>query len=210
MRAPMQQPDPQTSPERSERARRRGIFSRSGNASSDYPSRSDGPDDVFAAYQHVVEERLEEGLHAIQQTAYSLMHEIAGEVWRTAGGNKQDVQAKILENISRDQTIRSLIAHSDERFQALAVRTARLEDEIASMAEQTRAAKDALAGGIETLSKAAGHVALQGLEQVRAQLDEVGRQVAVAFQAIAERDRAIVETVESRVREHGELVTQET
>ncbi|HEX7463786.1 MAG TPA: hypothetical protein VF382_02690, partial [Actinomycetota bacterium] len=165
---------------------------------------------MVAAYQHIVEERLEEGLHAIQQTAYSLMHEIAGEVWRTAGGNKQDVQAKILENISRDQTIRSLIAHSDERFQDLAVRTARLEDEIASMVEQTRAAKDALAGGIETLSKAAGSVALHGLEEVRAQLDEVGRQVVAAFQAIAERDRAIVETVESRVREHGELVTQET
>ncbi len=206
----MQQPDPQTSPEGSERARRRGIFSRSGNASSDHPSHDGRSEDVVAAYQHIVEERLEEGLHAIQQTAYSLMHEIAGEVWRTAGGNKQDVQAKILENISRDQTIRSLIAHSDERFQDLAVRTARLEDEIASMAEQTRAAKDALAGGIETLSKAAGSVALHGLEEVRAQLDEVGRQVVAAFQAIAERDRAIVETVESRVREHGELVTQET
>ena len=206
----MQQPDPQTSPEGSERARRRGIFSRSGNASSDHPSHDGRSEDVVAAYQHIVEERLEEGLHAIQQTAYSLMHEIAGEVWRTAGGNKQNVQAKILENISRDQTIRSLIAHSDERFQDLAVRTARLEDEIASMAEQTRAAKDALAGGIETLSKAAGSVALHGLEEVRAQLDEVGRQVVAAFQAIAERDRAIVETVESRVREHGELVTQET
>ncbi|MEW6059503.1 MAG: hypothetical protein AB1551_05070 [Actinomycetota bacterium] len=206
----MQQGDPQTSFEGSRRARRRGFFSRSGDAPSDALSHDDPTEAVVATYQRIVEERLEEGLHAIQQTAYALMHEIAGEVWRTAGGNKEEVRAKILEGISRDQAIRSLIAHSDERFQDLAVRTARLEDEISALSEQTRAAKDALAGGIETLSEAAGSVALHGLEEVRQQLDEVGRQVAAAFQAIAERDRAIVETIDSRVREHGELVAQET
>jgi hypothetical protein len=206
----MQQPDPSASPQGPHRARRHGFFSRSEGAPSGALPTDDRTEAVVAAYQQVVEERLQEGLHAIQQTAYSLMHEIAGEVWRTAGGSKQEVQTKILEGISRDQVIRSLIAHSDERFQALAVRTARMEDEIASLSEQTQAARDALTRGIETLSEAAGSVALQGLEEVRGQLDEVGRQVAAAFQAIAQRDRAIVDTVESRVREHGELVAQET
>jgi hypothetical protein len=206
----MQQPDSQTSPAGPERVRRRGFFSRSANSPSGSPSDDDRTEDVATTYQRIIEERLQEGLRAIQQTAHSLMHEIASEVWRTAGGDKQEVQAKILEGISRDQTIRSLIAHSDERFQALAVRTARLEDEITSLVEQNREAKDALAGGIETLSQVAGSVAVRGLEEVRAQLDEVGRQVAAAFKTIAERDRAIVESVESRVREHGELVAQET
>src|SRR5581483_5038688 len=139
---------------------------------------------LVAATQRIVEQRMEQGLRAIQQTAHALMHEIAGEVWRSAGGDKDEVQAKILEGIARDQTIRSLIAHSDERFQALAVRTARLEDELAALSEQTRAAREALADGIDALAKAAAQIAV--------------------------RDQAMVETVEARVREHGALVAQET
>src|SRR5581483_593132 len=165
---------------------------------------------LVAATQRIVEERLDRGLRAIQQTAYALMHEIAGEVWRSAGGSKDEVQAKILEGIARDQTIRSLIAHSDERFQALAVRTARLEDELAALSEQTRAARDALTEGIDALARAAAQTTVRDVETIRAQIDDIGRRVASALEAIAARDQTMVQTVEARVREHGALVAQET
>jgi hypothetical protein len=49
-----------------------------------------------------------------------------------------------------------------------------------------------------------------GIGQIRAQLDEVSRQVAAAFQTLADRDQEIVDTLHLRIREHGELVVQET
>ena len=165
---------------------------------------------LVSAYQQIVMERLEDGMRAIQQTANTLMHEIAGEVWRTAGGDKGEIQAKILESLSHDQAVRSLIAHSDERFQALTVRTARLEDTLNQLAEQTRGAREALARGAETLADAAGSPAVREIEELRSQLEQVTRQIALAFETLAERDHAIVEIVQGRVREHGEIVTQET
>ena len=165
---------------------------------------------LVSAYQQIVMERLEDGMRAIQQTANTLMHEIAGEVWRTAGGDKGEIQAKILESLSHDQAVRSLIAHSDERFQALTVRTARLEDTLNQLAEQTRGAREALARGAETLADAAGSPAVREIAELRSQLEQVTRQIALAFETLAERDHAIVEIVQGRVREHGEIVTQET
>jgi len=169
-----------------------------------------GLEDLIASYQRGIEERLEEGLRAIQQTAVSLMHEIAAEMWRASSGDVRDTQSQILSLISRDQTIRSLIAHSDERFQALAVRTARLEDTIAELAESTRALKEVLARGARALADAADSPALRGVEEVRDELARIEEHIAQAFKHLAERDLALVESVRAKIREHGELVAQET
>ncbi|HWO71590.1 MAG TPA: hypothetical protein VNP94_12690 [Actinomycetota bacterium] len=169
-----------------------------------------GVQDLIASYQRGIEERLEEGLRAIQQTAVSLMHEIAAEMWRASSGDVRDAQSQILSLISRDQTIRSLIAHSDERFQALAVRTARLEDTIAELAESTRALKEVLGRGAQALAEAANSPALRGVEEVREELARIEEHIAQAFKHLAERDLALVESVRAKVREHGELVAKET
>jgi hypothetical protein len=136
-----------------------------------------------------------------------LMHEIAGEVWRSAGGDKEAVGSTILQELSRDQAIRALIAHSDERFQALAARTGRVEDTMNMLAESVRAAREQIARSTDALveSRSGG-----AYGQIRAQLDEVSRQVAAAFQTLADRDQEIVDTLRLRIREHGELVVQET
>jgi hypothetical protein len=206
----MQLPDPSSSPEGHDRARRRSLFSRTAQETA-VPTFADArAEALVSAYQQIVMERLEDGMRAIQQTANTLMHEIAGEVWRTAGGDKGEIQAKILESLSRDQAVRSLIAHSDERFQALTVRTARLEDTLNQLAEQARGARDALDRGAETLAGAAGSPAVREIAELRSQLEQVTRQIALAFETLAERDRAIVEIIQGRVREHGEIVAQET
>lgn len=164
----------------------------------------------MSAYARMIQEQLEEGLRSIQHTANQLMHEIASEVWRTAGGDKDEVQGKLLEALSRDQTIRSLIAHTDERFQTLAVRTARVEDTLNMVAEGMRSAREQLARGVDALEDVQASPAAQGVAEIRTRLDEVTRQIALAFETLAERDHAIVEAVQQRVREHGELVSTET
>ena len=164
---------------------------------------------VITAYQEMIQEQLDEGLRSIQHTANSLMHEIAGEVWRSAGGDKEAVASTILKELSRDQAIRALIAHSDERFQALASRTGRLEDTMNMLAESVRSAREQIARSADALAESGGGSPL-GVGQIRAQIDEVSRQVAGAFKTLADRDQEIVETLQVRIREHGELVTQET
>ena len=157
----------------------------------------------------MIQEQLDEGLRSIQHSANSLMHEIAGEVWRSAGGDKEAVASTILKELSRDQAIRALIAHSDERFQALASRTGRLEDTMNMLAESVRSAREQISRSADALAESGAGSPL-GVGQIRAQIDEVSRQVAGAFKTLADRDQEIVEILQAKIREHGELITQET
>src|SRR5207344_1392 len=214
--AHMQHRDP--SPPPGDRARRRSLF---GGRPEDTPppvkaglspSAAERTELVIGAYQEMIQEQLDEGLRSIQHAANALMHEIAGEVWRSAGGDKEAVGSTILQELSRDQAIRALIAHSDERFQALAARTGRVEDTMNMLAESVRAAREEIARSADALAESGGGGGASplGISQIRAQLDEVSRQVAAAFQTLADRDQEIVDTLHLRIREHGELVVQET
>lgn len=204
----MDQPVP-LPPSGGERTRRRGLFS------GRDPEAPEGALDVgrerveelMAAYQATIQRQLEEGLRRIQLTATSLMHEIASEVWRTAGGDKDEVRARIVHELSRDQALRSLIAHSDERFQALAVRTAGMEDTLNHVADSVRDARLQLAEGLASLGDGSG---AKDANELRAQLADVTRQVAAALGTLAERDQEIVDAVRTRVLEHGEMVARET
>jgi hypothetical protein len=204
MRAPMDESNPSFPPEHGDPARHGRLSSRI--AATPEPA----IEAETAFLQQVLEDRLDQGLRAIHQSANALMHEIASEVWRVAGGDKDQVGSQILESLSRDQAIRSLVAHSDERFQDLAVRTARLEDSVTSLADDTRAARAALADSVHALEQAVGAPAVAGYEELRGQLERVTTQVASAFKALADRDRIIVETVQEQVKGHGELITRET
>ena len=211
----MQHRDP--SPPPGDRARRRSLFG--GRPETTPPpvtaglssSAAERTELVIRAYQEMIQEQLDEGLRSIQHSANALMHEITGEVWRSTGGDKEAVASTILQELSRDQAIRALIAHSDERFQALAARTGRVEDTMNMLAESVRAAREQIARSADALETGSGGGASPlGIGQIRAQLDEVSRQVAAAFQTLADRDQEIVDTLRLRIREHGELVVQET
>ena len=162
------------------------------------------------ASQRALEDRLDEGLQAIQDTADKLMHEVASEVWRAAGGDKDQTGSKILESLSRDQGMRSLISLADERFQSLAVRTARLEDTMNGFAESIRQAKEELSRAVDLLQEVRPDDAgAEGFGDMRTQLAQVSEQITDAFRTLTERDRAIIETVQAQIRGHGELITQE-
>jgi len=200
------------SPPPAERGRRRSLFGSRPESPAQPPglppSAAERAEAVIASYQEMIQEQLDEGLRSIQHAANTLMHDIAAEVWRSAGGDRDAVGSSILQELSRDQAIRGLIAHSDERFQALAARTGRLEDTMNLLAESIRAAREQIERSAEALADAP--TSPLGVGQLRAQLDEVTRQVATAFRTLADRDQVIVETVQEQIREHGELVTRET
>lgn len=200
------------SPPPAERGRRRSLFGSRPEPPAQPPglppSAAERAEAVIASYQEMIQEQLDEGLRSIQHAANTLMHDIAAEVWRSAGGDRDAVGSSILQELSRDQAIRGLISHSDERFQALAARTGRLEDTMNLLAESIRAAREQIERSAEALADAP--TSPLGVGQLRAQLDEVTRQVATAFRTLADRDQVIVETVQEQIREHGELVTRET
>ncbi len=170
---------------------------------------------LIASYQADVERRLEDGLHAIERTASSLMREIANEVWQVAGGDRDEVRTAIVDDLSRNEAIRGLIAHADERFQALATRTARLEETVETISGSIKDVNARLGEGVKVLAKlgagpASGGIPTEDATALRQQLAAVTRQVAAALSALAERDQAIVDSVRERIGEHGQLITEET
>jgi hypothetical protein len=160
--------------------------------------------------QNTVDERLENGIRAIEEQATGLMREVATEVWRTSARDVRPEQERIITLLARDQAIRSLIASSDERFQSLAVRTSRLEDHLGDVADSGRQTREAMEASAKAIRDIANSPTLHGVETVRSQLELVERHIAEAFAHMDERDRHLTETVLMQVRDHGELIANET
>ena len=160
--------------------------------------------------QHAVDDRLEEGLRAIETQATVLMKEVAREVWRASSKDVRPEQERIVSILSRDQAIKSLIASSDERFQALAVRGARLEDHLEELAVSERRTREAMEAAATSIREIAESPTLHGVDVVRTQLEQVERHIAEAFAHFDARDEAIATQILTQVRDHGELIANET
>lgn len=185
-------------------APRRGLFARRSEAPELHPPTPAG------TLELAIEERLDEGLKTIEQQAATLMREIATEMWRASGADVGPEQDRILSFLSRDQAIRSLIASSDDRFQALAVRTARLEDTLAELAENGRLVREAIQLSAMSIHEVATSPTLQGVETVRTQLEQVEQHISATFQHLDERDRSLTGAIQDRIVEHGDLIARET
>ena len=138
------------------------------------------------------------------------MREIASEMWRASGTDIGPEQDRILSFLSRDQAIRSLIASSDDRFQVLAVRTARLEDALAELAENGRLIREAIQLSAQSIHEVANSPTLQGVELIRTQLEQVEAHISSTFQHLDERDRNLTGAIQERIVEHGDLIARET
>ena len=165
---------------------------------------------ISASLRRSIDGQLEEGLRALEEQATELMREIAAEIWRASGNDMRPEQERIVSLLSRDQTVKTLIASSDERFQALALRSARVEDSMNEVAESGRTSRDAIEASLLAIREIADSPTLHGVEQVRTQLEQVEHHIAAALATMQERDRAIVETVTQQVQAHGQLLTEET
>jgi hypothetical protein len=165
---------------------------------------------ISASLRRSIDGQLEEGLRALEEQATDLMREIAAEIWRASGNDMRPEQERIVSLLSRDQTIKTLIASNDERFQALALRSARVEDTVNEVAEHGRTSRDAVEASLLAIREIADSPTLHGVEGVRSQLEQVEHHIAAALATMQDRDRAIVQTVTTQVQAHGQLLAEET
>jgi hypothetical protein len=167
-------------------------------------------EEIANALTRAVDERVEEGLQALEDQATILMREVATELWRSSAKDVRPEQERIVSLLSRDQAIRSLIASSDERFQALSTRAARVEDALNDLSDSGRATRDAMQASVAAIREIADSPTLHGVEGVRLQLEQVERHIAETFKTLDARDQALTEAILRQVHEHGELVARET
>ena len=187
---------------------RRGMFRRLDD--DEEPSMTTSEARMSASVRRTIEEQLEEGLRSLEEQATVLMREIASEIWRASGSDTRPEQERIVSLLSRDQAIRTLIASNDERYQSLALRSARVEDTVSAVADNGRATREAIESSLHAIREIADSPTLQGVEGVRTQLEQVEHHIASAFATIEQRDRTIVETVARQVEAHGQLLAEET
>jgi len=188
---------------------RRGIFPRREQAPAE-PPKTETETELDDLIRRAIGERLNEGVAEMESSAAYLMREIAGEVWRTSAGDVRPEQERIMSILSKDQTVRSLLATSDERFQAIAMRTARLEDNLSDLGESERRTREAMEAAAESIREIAQSPTLHGVEMVRNQLEQVERHIAETFTHFDERDQAIADELRTQVKEHSELIASET
>jgi Tfp pilus assembly protein PilP len=191
-------------------APRRGRFRRETTAPANEPMMTPSEHRVVEALERSIDERLDGMLGEIERQATVLMREVAAEVWRTGAGDVRPEQERIVSLLSRDQAIKSLLASSDERFQSLAIRSARLEDDLTELATQGRVTREAIEASVDAVRQIADSPAIHGIDEIRTQLEQVEAHIAAAFAHLDERDRAITEGVLRQVRDHGDLISQET
>jgi hypothetical protein len=187
----------------------RGLFARR-EPSPAAPTLTPAEARIAEAVEATVDDRVTEGIRTIEAQAAGLLREVATEVWRSSAKDVRPEQERIMTLLSRDQAIRSLITSSDERFQTLAVRTARLEDHLNDLADSERRTREAMEASAAAIREIAGSPTLHGVEVVRTQLEQVEHHIAEAFAHMDERDRHLTETVLNQVRDHGELIANET
>lgn len=188
---------------------RRGLFARREPSPAE-PILSPTEARLAETLTRAVEDRLEDGLRSIEEQATVLLREVATEVWRSSSRDVRPEQERIMTLLSRDQAIRSLLTSSDERFQSLAVRTARLEDHLDEVAKSGRETRAAMEASAEAIRQIAQSPTLNSVETVRSQLEQVERHIAETFAHMDERDRLLSDTVLQQVRDHGELIANET
>ncbi len=124
------------------------------------------------------------------------------------------------EALDSAQTIRSMIAHSDERFQALSMRIAGLEDNLIAIVAATRALRTTIEGGgiratadgtTETGDAAtypAPPAVVQDVEDIRATLEQLERHLAAAFDHLANRDQEMIASFHEQVRAETSLTLE--
>lgn len=97
--------------------------------------------DLFARYTVVLDKRIQKALEAIHRSAIKVMRQLVAEVWRAGGPEgASSLRDSVLGTIAHDDALRGLLAHTDERYQALSVRMDKMQGAVRQLAEATREA----------------------------------------------------------------------
>lgn len=152
----------------------------------------------LAEYTDIIDERLEDGLAAIQRTAAKLLRHVAAEVWRASGPQaSRNMTESVIGSLAQDDALRALLTHTDERYQALQVRVADMEAVIRQLAEATR---EAIAGVNERAP---------GSQQFERQREEMRRFTARLGQALGEMHRQLTSGLRGELQRLESAVTSQ-
>ena len=156
-----------------------------------------GVEALIAASQAAITQRLEEGLRAINQSAARLMRQVAAEVWRAAGPDaRKNLQTGVIGGLARDDAIRGVLTHMDERYQALHVEVTRMEEALRRLAGATgRSVKraDSMAELVERATQASQE---QG-RRTQADLVELARWIERTLGPVSARLGALESAAEA-------------
>jgi hypothetical protein len=189
---------------------------------------------VLAAYHRSVADRIEKGLRDIQESAVSLMHEIAGEVWKTSDADAKDIQERILSVLARDAAIRGLIAHSDERFQALDIRVAGVQETVDTVNQITQDLRTLLDRPVEglpsdtvnqitqdlqtlldrTVEGLPAQAVIEGMDteavdRVRTRIEKLQQYLGSVVEYQGQRDQAIADWLQKTLGQAQQLIRDE-
>ena len=131
---------------------------------------------VVTSSHQAIAERFEESLRMVADHALATMRQVAEEVWHATGTEVKDLKERILRDLSREQAIRGLVAHSDERFQAIDMRVARIEEGMGRVDQAATAIQEALAAGsMEGLGDALRAARTLGADDIQALRERIDR-----------------------------------
>ena len=145
--------------------------------------------DVLAAHQRAIEERLEAGLLRIEEAVARAARASAAEALARAATPPMTPDP--------GDVSRALMTHAEERFQALGIRLQRIEDALRAVA--TRAGRDR-----------SGTPAASELDRLEALLREFGRRQGEAMAKLAQAHHAAIERLAEHQREELEALGRRT
>ncbi|HEY7283217.1 MAG TPA: hypothetical protein VID47_16670 [Actinomycetota bacterium] len=137
--------------------------------------------EIRAAHGAILD-RFEQGLSEIEESARALMRSAAEDTLQGTEGELRDLREQITRDLSRDDAVRGLIAHADERYQAIDIRVARIEGNLTNVERAATALTAAL--GEAASSDGAGAVLRAGavderMEALESSLDDIRRSTHV-------------------------------
>jgi hypothetical protein len=152
-------------------------------------------DSIVTAYHQMLLERVDQGIQEMQRAAAKLMGEVATEVWKGVGADDAEGAGdRLLSMLARDDSVRGLIAHSDERYHALDVRIQRMEAGLKMVADKLKQSHLAIVGDMEHVRHAVSTGLARNSQQTEqqaatlsAQIDTTGRRLHSRLVHTAER-----------------------
>jgi hypothetical protein len=143
--------------------------------------------EIRAAHGAILD-RFEQGLSEIEEGARALMRSAAEDTWQGTEAELKELRERIMRDLSRDQALRGLIAHADERYQAIDVRVARIEGNLVSV-ERAATALTSMLGEASTadIEGATGGRALHAVEERMAGIEMSLEAARLASRQLQER-----------------------
>jgi hypothetical protein len=159
--------------------------------------------EVRAAHAAILD-RFERGLSEIEESARALMRSAADETWQGTEAELKQLREKIMRDLSRDQALRGLIAHADERYQAIDVRVGRIEANLSGVERAATTLTTMLGEAAAAGEGAPGVATVLGLGAIEGRIGGI----ETALEAVRQSSSLLQERLDTGLGEVTALVAE--